>query len=287
MTNDAKRKALTFLLLAMIAAAMIAATMPQLELKPGVPLPKQRDTSERLPAEDPLIVSISERTYLMSILVAAAIVVSLVIVGSYRLWKEVSWKRVSWLALVIAILTPVLLGMLFSLIRIHITSDPLEPEILPPELTRDGPPLGPLPTSLVWLVWIGLVGAVGFFGISAISRAARQTRANDLVELEAEQALRALETGLELKNVIVRCYQQMSLALQKEQGIELEETMTAREFERLLTACGVPYAPVHQLTRLFEGARYGLRPSTPSDEQLAFDCLSAIVQHSRERRQPN
>jgi hypothetical protein len=79
----------------------------------------------------------------------------------------------------------------------------------------------------------------------------------------------------------------MSLALQKEQGIELAATMTARDFERLLEARGVPAAPVHQLTRLFEAARYGRWLPEPSDEQAAFDCLSAIVLYSRERRPPN
>jgi hypothetical protein len=73
----------------------------------------------------------------------------------------------------------------------------------------------------------------------------------------------------------------MSLALKKEQGIELEETMTAREFERLLEARGIPPVPVHQLTQLFEAARYGYRLPTPGDEQTAFDCLNAIVQHAQ------
>jgi hypothetical protein len=78
----------------------------------------------------------------------------------------------------------------------------------------------------------------------------------------------------------------MSLALKKEQGIELEETMTAREFERLLEARGIPPAPVHQLTQLFEAARYGYRLPTPGDEQTAFDCLNAIVQHAQAVRKP-
>ena len=96
--------------------------------------------------------------------------------------------------------------------------------------------------------------------------------------------MQALRTGRDLKNVIVHCYRQMSLALQKEQGIELEETMTAREFERLLEARGIPHDPVHQLTRLFEAARYGFEQPHPGDEQVALDCLNAIVQYSRERR---
>ena len=97
--------------------------------------------------------------------------------------------------------------------------------------------------------------------------------------------MHALQRGLDLKNVIVDCYRQMSWALQREQGIELNETMTAREFEELLNVRGFPNAPVHQLTQLFEVARYGVRQLNASDERDAFDCLNAIVRHSREERQ--
>ncbi len=95
--------------------------------------------------------------------------------------------------------------------------------------------------------------------------------------MEAERALQALRTGSHLNDVIVRCYIQMSQALQKEQEIELEQTMTAREFEHLLEARGIPYAPVHQLTQLFEAARYGFRQLGQGDEQKAFECLNAIL----------
>lgn len=283
MTNDAKHKTLIFLLLVVIATVMIAAALPQLELKPGIPLPEARGTSEARLPENPPIVAIPGEFRFTAIMAAVVIAVLALVVGGYRLSKEFSWKKVPWPALIIALLALVVLGILFSQIGV---SDPLEPELLPPESKLDGPPLGSLPPGLVWLVWIGLVGLIGFLGVWAIRRPAGQTRAHDPVKVEAERAMRALKTGLDLKNVIVRCYWQMSLALREEQGIELEETMTAREFERLLTARGVPYAPVHQLTRLFETARYSLQPSTPTDEELAFECLSAIVQHSREGRHP-
>jgi crotonobetainyl-CoA:carnitine CoA-transferase CaiB-like acyl-CoA transferase len=76
----------------------------------------------------------------------------------------------------------------------------------------------------------------------------------------------------------------MSAALQKEQGIELEKSMTAREFEQLLEAKGLPRDPVHQLTQLFEAARYSLRQFTLAEEQTAFECLNTIMQFSRERK---
>jgi hypothetical protein len=104
------------------------------------------------------------------------------------------------------------------------------------------------------------------------------------VAREAERAIRALQTGSDIQNVIVRCYLQMSQALQKERGIKREAAMTARDFERLLEARGIPHTPVHQLTRLFEAARYGRRSSGPEEEREALDCLNAIVRHSRAAR---
>ena len=86
----------------------------------------------------------------------------------------------------------------------------------------------------------------------------RRNRKGDPLSLQAELALRALESGESFKNVIVRCYTEMSLILQREQGLALEETMTAQEFERLLIARGIPHPPIDQLTCLFEAARYGI-----------------------------
>ncbi|HUX20955.1 MAG TPA: DUF4129 domain-containing protein, partial [Spirochaetia bacterium] len=84
-----------------------------------------------------------------------------------------------------------------------------------------------------------------------------------------------------------RCYQRMGNALRRERQIEREAFMTAGEFEALLGAEGVPLGPVHELTRLFEAARYGdLRP-TEGDERRAIEALGAIVDHCREAAAAN
>jgi Domain of unknown function (DUF4129) len=59
--------------------------------------------------------------------------------------------------------------------------------------------------------------------------------------------------------------------------------MTAREFEALLEKRGVPSPPVHQLTRLFEMARYAAQAPGPAEEAQALDCLQAIAQYSRKK----
>jgi hypothetical protein len=282
MSEDAKRKRLLFLLLAASLMISIAAALPQLELQPGIPLPKWEGSAGPSPIESQPDVSISFSTFFKALLEVVVIVVSIYCV--YKILKGVPWKEIFGPALSIALLTLVAIVILFALTNFHVTSEPLAPEILPPELNREGPPLGSPPAILVWLVWIGLGVMIIALGIWASQRRTQNLRAGDLVEIEAERAMQALKKGLDFKNVIVQCYRQMSAALQKEQGIELEDTMTAREFEHLLEAKGLPRDPVHQLTQLFEAARYSLQQFTPADEQKAFDCLSVIVQFSHERK---
>jgi hypothetical protein len=202
----------------------------------------------------------------------------------YKFLKRVPWKEILVPALRLALLALVAIIILFSLANLHITSKPLEPEVLPPILQQEGPPLGSPPAFLIWLVWICLGVMILVLGIWAARWRTRNRRAGDMVLMEAEYAMQALKQGLDFKHVIVQCYRQMSAALQKEQGIALEDTMTAREFEQLLEAKGLPRDPVHQLTQLFEAARYSLRQFTSAEEQNAFDYLNTIVQFSRERK---
>jgi len=283
MIYNVKRKTLTFLLLTVIVTVVIAAALPQFELKPGLPLPFQAGNPGTPPSSQIPEVSISINTFLKAVMESILVVVGVYI--GYKLLKRVPWKEILGPVLTIATLVMVAVCVLFLMLGVHVNTDYFAPEILPPALNMKGPPLGPLPPGLIWLVWIGLAVGIILLGIWFFHWSLGQTRAGDTLELEAERAMQALKAGSDLKNVIVRCYLQMSQALQKEQGIKLEETMTAREFERLLEARGLPPAPVHQLTQLFEAARYGYQQPDFSDEQKAFDCLTAIVQYSRERRQ--
>lgn len=284
MTDNAKRKLTAFLLVAVIVMILIAAALPQLELKAGIPLPRPSSGKSAPPVDVAPTISIPANIFFSALIVV--FVVALLAFGGYQMFKGLHWKEIIGPTLFVAILAVIVVGILFALINMPITSQPVAMEALPPIPIPDGPPLAPLPTSLIWLVWLGLAGAIVALGIWISNRRAQQTRAGDLLKLEAERALHDLRAGLDFKNVIVQCYQQMSVALQAEQGLELKETMTAREFERLLEVRGIPPAPVHQLTQLFEAARYGLRPPDASDEQKAFDCLNAIVHYSRTQGQP-
>lgn len=283
MSDDAKRKRFIFLLIAASVMVLIAATLPYLELKPGIPLPKWEGGTLPTPTDSQPEVTISLSTFVKALLEVVGIIVAVYCI--YMLLKGVPWKEFVGPALRIALLAALTIVILFAFANLNITPGAPAADILPPELKlEEGPPLGAPPAFLVWLVWIGLGIMLVGLGVWFSRRRTQDRRLGDPVTLEAEYALQALLKGLDFRNVIVRCYQQMSAALQKEQGIELENSMTAREFEQLLAAKGLPREPVHQLTLLFEAARYSLRQFTPVDEQTAFECLNTIVHFSRERK---
>jgi hypothetical protein len=283
MTADAKHRALMFLLLATLALILIAAALPQLELLPGLPLPGIETARTTEHVDDTTTVTISVGTYMKALLeVVTALVVAFV---AYRLIMGVPWRDVLIPGLAIAALGLILLSILFALQGVRIKPELEAPQVLPPALAPTGEPLGPLPVALIWLVWIGLAVALVLLGAWLAYRRHADRPAGDPLRLEAEHALQALRTGRDLANVIVHCYRQMTVALQEECGLARGEAMTAREFERLLQARGIPYEPVHQLTRLFEAARYGSRRPGPDEEGQAVECLSAIVQYSREWEQ--
>lgn len=136
--------------------------------------------------------------------------------------------------------------------------------------------IGDPPAELVWFVLGGLIlGLIGL-GIWLLIQARRRARLEDPLAQQAGEALRAIQAGEDLRDVIVRCYLQMAQAVRDERGIEREESVTPREFERTLTAKGVPAEPIRGLTRLFEKARYGGKSPDPADEAEAVACLTAI-----------
>ncbi len=284
MTPDLKRKILACLVAVLILTAVIAAALPQLELKPGIPLPGQDESSKSKLEVEPIplvVISISD---FWKALLGIVLLVGLAY-NAYKLLREGTWnwKNVLNSLVALAVIVLVLVGLLVLLSKVPVTFEPPPPEAPPPVVVEKGPPLGPLPPGLIWLVWLSLAAALAGLGLWLAFRQPGR-RGPDLLTLEAERALESLKAGLDLKNVIVRCYWQMAQVLQEEQGLEKQAAMTVREFERLLQARGVPSTPVHQLTQLFEAVRYGRRLAKADDERTAVDCLTAIVHYSQAGR---
>ena len=289
MNGSTKRKALILLGLVTVLIIIIAASLSHLELQPGMPLPKLENNQEIVvapPVETEPLRSIPLNKFF--IIFVALLAAGLILYAVYRLLKSTQWKDIwsyIWPVVIISLLVSGFLFFIFSLLDPgNLVMAPLPVPMPEPMVTS---PLGPVPPILFWLVGLGLLVAGILTGIWIFGSVATRTRTIDVVGFEAEKAWHALKIGLDLKNVIIKCYRQMSLALAEEQGIERKDFMTIREFEDLLVSAGIPHDPVHQLTQLFEAVRYGNWQPNLADEQKAVHCLKAIVLHTRQSKGSN
>jgi hypothetical protein len=284
MTGSTKQKTLILLGLVMIITVMIAAGLSQLELRPGMPLPSvdhgQVVISPEKQEKLPTIFPVSE---VFIVLFALGLAVSILYM-IYKTVRGIGWADVRSYIQTIIVITLIAGSIIFLIMLLPKTQSSLLTE--PPPPTQVPPvtsPLGPVPTLLFWLVGIALLIGSILLGFWILAPSRRETTI-ELVGLEAEKARQALITGLDLKDVIIKCYRQMSLAVEKDRGIERKDFMTTREFENLLEATGIPHDPIHQLTQLFEAVRYGNWQPNHMDEQKAIHCLQAIVLYSRDTK---
>ncbi|HEX2995238.1 MAG TPA: DUF4129 domain-containing protein [Anaerolineales bacterium] len=273
--------------MAAIITVLIAASLPRLEFQPGLPLPELENDQVVIPAAEARpfhAISIDKLIITYVLLLVAGSVLYM----TYKLLRGAEWKNFTALIWPVLLTGLILGGFAWLIMLLKIESAPVVQVVVPMPEPPVRAPLGAVPLPLLWLVG-GVLLAVGILiGIWIISsRASSRNKTMDIVRLEAEKAWQELKTGLNLKDVIIKCYRQMSLALEKEQGIERKDFMTTREFENLLEAAGVPHDPVHQLTRLFEAVRYGNWQPNPPDEQKAIQCLEAIVLYSRKAKEAN
>jgi len=282
MTNSTKRKAATYLLVTVLITMLLATALPQLELQDGLPLPGSNGSgTQNLTGGGSLSVSIKVSTFMKTVL--SLLLILMLIYFAVKARKKPAWKEIAQVLLRMAVISLVITVMFFSLANVQVTLAPTEFESLPTEVKQVGPTLELVPPSLLWLVWVGLLGVVILMVVGLLRERKSTGAAPDPLVLEAEQAVQSILAGEDLRGVIIHCYRQMSLILQKEQHVARSETMTAREFEALLGARGIPDAPVRRLTRLFETARYGAHPPGSEEEQQAIECLSTIIQFSQKK----
>lgn len=279
-----KRFCLLFLAIALISLILLAASLSNLQLQPGAPFPGGIPSDNDAQPVSPLL---SIRTYSMPLLrgIIALIFLILLIDVAARLIALVNIKRILQLALALVVL------LIIVYMLPHITpGEPayfpnLSSEIMtPPSFDYPVTPLGQPPQILIQLVIIGIALGIGLLAIIVVKRWLNSKSIEDELLQEAEEAVNALKAGADLRNVILRCYFQMTHSLQEEQGIERDYAMTVQEFERWLENLGFPSIPLRQLTSLFEKVRYGKQEMSDHDERIAIDSLNDIIQFCRSKR---
>jgi hypothetical protein len=131
--------------------------------------------------------------------------------------------------------------------------------------------------------WIAVVvGAVlcGLLSAGFVILRRRLVKPDTVMETvagEAQSTIAAIESGADLKTVILRCYYQMVKALEAHHDLHRSKAMTPREFESYLAAAGFATDDVRRLTRMFEAVRYGGKDLSDSQEQQALEALRAFV----------
>ena len=284
MTNKSKHLGLLFLAGALVSLAVLAASLSNLQLQSGTPFPGGIDSDN-----DTQSVSLlpSIQTYSIPLLrgIFALIFLILLTNVAVRLIVLVNIKRIFQLtfALVILLIIMYMMPRITPSQPAHFPNEPSE-ITTPPSFDYPVTPLGQPPQILIQLVTMGIVLGIGML-VSMVVKRRLSSKKNEADLLQGvEEAVNALMVGEDLRNVILRCYMQMTRSLQEEQGIERASAMTVQEFECWLENLGFPSVPLHQLTSLFEKVRYGKQEMSDEDERIAIDSLNEIIQFYRSER---
>ncbi len=273
------KQRLAFLLLLVIAALVfiLAATVNQIQLKPGQPLSLALQPA--LHQNSSLIVS-GGRLSVQFLKLLLGIFIILVPVSLVLMFFNKEWRRRLAVMMVCNVLM-VIACIVWSRFVPQYGTPHTKVETTVERSTAVHPIQFAEP-SKQRIFMVSLVIAVILSGIVlvAIWRFRKQHQVSrpgcEMLAEEAWNALQRLETGEEFRKTIIRCYREMMQIVRNTHGIIREQHMTPREFEIILKSYGIPDLPVVQLTRLFEKARYGADLSGYNHEQLAVQCLQKI-----------
>lgn len=278
--ENAKMIGLLMLSAVLIAVILLGGSLSSLELQSGAPIPEAGEAF----SPSPLIWDPPEDTMSVPVIrgFLALVFLILFIYVSFRFLMLVN-KKLILRAAAAAALVLILLAIL-----------PRTPQNYPGGGARDEPgvvsqpsfnyafaPLGQPPQFLQWLVAAGAGLGLALLAYRVLRFEPRPPVFEDNIRKEAELAVQALRAGQKLENVILRCYQEMSVSLQESRGIERDRAMTVGEFKASLKARGFPTDPVQRLSGLFEMARYGDLPIRTADEDQAIKSLDAIIDFCR------
>ena len=119
--------------------------------------------------------------------------------------------------------------------------------------------------------------------IRAVHRSRAKARTLHQIAAHARTAIADISQGGDLRNIIIRCYADMNQVVRERRGLLRERSVTAREFTDHLLHANLPQDAVVALTRLFEKARYSAATTVSSeDQQIAIASLEAIIKACEE-----
>ncbi len=266
---------------ALTALVLLAASLSNLELLPGQPFPWGLFNRQ---SEVPPLIGGPDGTFLITIL-RILLLITLVITAIYVIFSREGRRQA-----VRAILELLLLLFLMSFFVERQTAlVPTPDETMTESSPAEEIPFGTPPefnpgdmrdlTNTLTLALAIVLTVIILAVLYILWRRAHLPKDSTMIELarEAQDALEAIQAGGSVKNAVIRCYVEMSRVVSEKRNLYRGVTMTSHEFEEHLIRAGLPKTPIHQLTRLFEDARYGDQEPGPAEEQGAVACLSAIV----------
>jgi hypothetical protein len=284
MTLRTKQILLIFLSTVLVGILLLSASLTGLKLQAGTPFPgsgSNQSTDQAIP----FLVQTESRALPVLEVVLAVLLLSLMIYVPAKLIGLVNLRnalRLILAALLLLVLVGILPRVLSGKPAIQTENAPIATDR--PSFEYPVSPLGEPPPIFAWLAAGGVLLGVSLLTMQFLRRKPKPANTTDALLQEAEEALHALRAGKDFSNVIIRCYLQMTEVLRSERSFERRDSMTVREFQDWLELKGIPAGPVHQLTSLFEKARYSKEQIDKIDEETGANCLEQIVQYCRKAK---
>ena len=285
-------------LLSITAAILLSASVPHLNLRPGVPLWQilqfligEFQMSIAGPVSSPLpggqlILDLYRIIFTIALVCFPFAAILVLLSPELR-------RRVLRTALTLAVLFAAVSAVLSRQVQQQqgIEGNTLNPLPIAGSLAAESPIDESFSPERIspWIARaLSLLAAMLIAGATAgIIRAVRRSRAEARtlrrIAAHARTAIADISRGGDLGNIIIRCYADMNQVVRERRGLLRERSVTAREFTDHLLRANLPRDAVVALTRLFEKARYSATISvSPEDQQIAVASLEAIIKACEE-----
>lgn len=271
---------LIYLSIACIGMIILAASIGNMEFKPGLPIPGASTNNLSSSSQSTDTSTTVEKNPTNPVLLEVGLgffVLVLIVLIIYSLARRTERKKL--LVMIIGLIACLFIFKILEQMKpsninfnenqrievsINSTSDP---EIVPIEEP---------PSQLFWVVFLCLIILTLGILFFVFTKVGNKMDQDNMYGKEADLALEAIQEGKDLRNIIINCYEQFNRIIKQEYEIERERSLTVREFENYLINKGIPLTPIHQITTLFERVRYGNKPTDLDDERIAIESLSAI-----------